>query len=67
MFFLRFLQGAIIGAGGILPGISGGVLCVAFGLYRPIMELFTRPKTALPRHWKMLLRAVGRAGGLYRR
>lgn len=58
MFFLRFLQGAIMGAGGILPGISGGVLCVAFGLYRPIMELLTRPKTAFPQYWKMVLPAL---------
>ena len=28
---LRVLQGAIIGAGAILPGISGGVLAVIFG------------------------------------
>ena len=29
---LRLVQGVIIGAGAILPGISGGVLCVTFGL-----------------------------------
>ena len=28
---LLILQGVIIGIGGILPGISGGVLCVIFG------------------------------------
>ena len=28
-----FLQGMIVGTGAILPGISGGVLCIAFGLY----------------------------------
>ena len=29
---LRFVQGLIIGVGGILPGVSGGVLCIVFGL-----------------------------------
>ena len=37
---LLFFQGAIIGTGAILPGISGGVLCVAFGLYEPMVGLF---------------------------
>ena len=55
---LRVLQGAIIGAGAILPGISGGVLAVIFGIYRPAMELLTHPKRAFPRYWRMLL-AVG--------
>lgn len=40
------LQGVIIGAGAILPGISGGVLAVIFGIYRPAMELLTHPKRA---------------------
>ena len=31
---LRLVQGFIIGPGGILPGISGGVLSVIFGIYR---------------------------------
>ena len=48
----------IIGAGAILPGISGGVLAVVFGIYRPAMELLTHPRRALQRYWRMLL-AVG--------
>ena len=55
---LRIVQGIIIGAGAILPGISGGVLAVIFGVYRPAMELLTHPKRALARYWRMLL-AVG--------
>lgn len=35
---MRIVQGIIIGAGAILPGISGGVLAVVFGIYRPAME-----------------------------
>ena len=41
--FLRVLQGALIGLGAVLPGISGGVLCVVFGLYTVIMEFLADP------------------------
>ena len=41
---LYAVQGAIVGIGAILPGVSGGVLCAAFGLYEPMMELLTEPK-----------------------
>ena len=49
---MRIVQGIIIGAGAILPGISGGVLAVVFGIYRPAMELLTHPRRArhVPRH-----------------
>lgn len=49
----RILQGALIGLGAVLPGISGGVLCVIFGIYKPIMELLSHPfknfKTHVPK------------------
>ena len=65
---LRIVQGIIIGAGAILPGISGGVLAVVFGIYRPAMELLTHPRRALQRYWRMLLTvgigwAIGFLGG----
>ena len=40
---LRVLQGMLIGVGAVLPGISGGVLCVVFGIYKPVMELLSSP------------------------
>ena len=52
---LYVIQGAIIGVGAILPGVSGGVLCVAFGLYEPLMELLTNPKKALKENYKMFI------------
>lgn len=52
---LRFVQGFIIGAGGILPGISGGVLSVIFGIYRPVMEVLAHPLDGLRRHFSLLL------------
>ena len=52
---LRLVQGFIIGAGGILPGISGGVLSVIFGIYRPVMEVLAHPLNGLRRHLSLLL------------
>ena len=43
-----FFCGILIGAGAILPGVSGGVLAVVFDIYRPFMEVLTRPRKALP-------------------
>lgn len=47
-----FLCGILIGAGAILPGVSGGVLAVVFDLYRPFMEVLTHPTVALPKYWR---------------
>lgn len=49
------LCGALIGAGAILPGVSGGVLAVVFDIYRPFMEVLTHPRAAIPQYWRMLL------------
>lgn len=49
-----FLCGFLIGGGAILPGVSGGVLAVVFGIYQPCMEILISPKKALPKYWKML-------------
>ena len=52
-FIFRVLEGALIGLGAVLPGISGGVLSVIFGIYKPIMELLSNPfknfKTHVPK------------------
>ena len=53
LFGLRWLIcGILIGAGAILPGVSGGVLAVIFDIYRPFMEVLTVPRTAIPRYWR---------------
>ena len=54
-WILRFVQGLIIGVGGILPGVSGGVLCVVFGLYRPVMEVCAAPFKNLKKYLGLLL------------
>ncbi len=52
-FVLKIFQGALIGLGAVLPGISGGVLCVVFGIYKTIMEFLADPfrkfKTHVPK------------------
>ena len=37
-FMIGFAKGILIGAGGILPGISSGVLCVIFGIYEKLID-----------------------------
>ena len=52
---LLLLQGALTGAGAILPGISGGLLCAAFGIYEPMMELLSHPRRAFKKHYRLFL------------
>ena len=40
-FIFKLFQGMLIGLGAVLPGISGGVLCVVFGVYAPIRALLS--------------------------
>lgn len=49
------IQGALIGLGSVLPGISGGVLSVVFGVYKPVMELLANPKEKIKTHLPGLL------------
>ncbi len=66
-FILKVLQGMLIGLGAVLPGISGGVLCVVFGIYKPVMEFLAEPsatyKTHLPKLFPVIIGgAVGFMG-----
>ncbi|MBQ7933167.1 MAG: DUF368 domain-containing protein [Lachnospiraceae bacterium] len=66
-FIIKIVQGAFIGLGAVLPGISGGVLCVIFGIYKTIMEFLAEPfrnfKTHLPKLIPVMLGvAVGFLG-----
>lgn len=55
---MRLIHGAIIGLGAVLPGISGGVLCVVFGVYKPIMELLSHSFKAIKKYAKLLIPIV---------
>lgn len=56
---IHILQGALVGLGAVLPGISGGVLSVVFGIYKPLMELLSNPigcfKTHVPKLFPYIL------------
>jgi len=54
-FLFQILQGALVGLGAVLPGISGGVLCVIFGIYKTIMEFLADPFRKLKTHLPKLL------------
>lgn len=60
---LCIFQGLVIGVSGILPGISGGVLCIVFGIYKPFMEILASPLSGIKAHWRRLL-PVGIGAGV---
>ena len=49
------LCGALIGAGSILPGVSGGAMAAVFGVYRPFLDLLSHPKSAIARNRDLFL------------
>lgn len=55
---LWVVQGCIVGVGAILPGVSGGTLCYAFGIYNPIIEVLSNPVKGLKKHWLMIIFVV---------
>lgn len=58
------VQGALIGLGAVLPGISGGVLSVVFGIYKPVMELLANPLKHFKTHFpKLIPYFIGGAAG----
>jgi len=52
---LWVLQGALVGVGAILPGVSGGTLCYAFGIYDQLLDVLSNPIKGIKKHWKMLI------------
>ena len=49
------LEGIVVGVGAILPGVSGGTLCYAFGIYEPLLEVLSDPLRSIKKHIKMLV------------
>ena len=60
---LWIVQGFLVGLGAILPGVSGGTLCYAFGIYDQLLEVLSSPIKGIKRHWLMLL-FVALGGGI---
>ena len=54
-YLLWIVQGFIVGIGAILPGVSGGTLCYAFGIYDQLIEVLSSPIKGIKKHWLMLL------------
>ncbi len=54
LLLIWFLEGTVVGFGAILPGISGGTLCVAFGMYRPVIEMISDLKSGMKKYGVML-------------
>ena len=63
-FLLKVIQGAFVGVGFVLPGLSGGVLCVVFGIYKTIMEFLADPFGKFKTHFPKLL-PVGIGGIIF--
>ncbi|MBQ8953918.1 MAG: DUF368 domain-containing protein [Clostridia bacterium] len=62
----RFLAGVMLGVGGMLPGVSGSVLAVAFGLYGPILDALATFFKNVKENIKLLLPVgLGGVAGLY--
>jgi putative membrane protein len=59
---LQFVQGLLIGAGAILPGISGATLAVVLGVFEEFTELIAHPKknlkTFIGQHWTLCIGIV---------
>lgn len=51
---IKMFQGALIGLGAILPGVSGGVLMVVFGVYKSVMEFLADPFRKFKSHFPPL-------------
>lgn len=65
-WLIRIFQGTLIGIGAVLPGISGGVLCVMFGIYQPVMELLSAPRHALKVHAGLIVPVcIGGVAGFF--
>lgn len=65
VWLLRFFQGMVIGTGAILPGISGGVLSIVFGIYEPLMAFLASPGKDLLKNLRFFLPYVlGMAAGV---
>lgn len=57
-WLLRLVQGALTGVGAILPGVSGGVLCVLFGIYQPMMALLAHPFKSFKQYYKLFIPVI---------
>ncbi|MCH5278306.1 MAG: DUF368 domain-containing protein [Christensenellaceae bacterium] len=55
LFFSKILAGFVIGAGAIIPGLSGGILAVSMGIYQSTIEAITGFFKAPKKNFRFLL------------
>ncbi|MBQ7060564.1 MAG: DUF368 domain-containing protein [Clostridia bacterium] len=55
LFLSKMLAGFVIGAGAIIPGLSGGILAVSMGIYQQTIEAVTGFFKAPKKNFKFLL------------
>ena len=51
----RVAYGALVGVGAVLPGVSGGAFCAAFGIYRPMMDFLAHPTKNFKKNLRFFL------------
>ncbi len=54
-FIISMLEGIVLGAGAILPGISSGVFCVVFGIYEKLVNSILNFFKDIKNNFKFLL------------
>lgn len=65
-WFVRLFKGILIGIGAILPGLSGGVLSVIFGIYDPLIKFLSNLKKNFVKNVKFFLPVgIGAVAGIF--
>lgn len=65
-WIIRLVKGIIVGIGAILPGLSGGVLAVIFGLYDPLLRFLADLKTNFMKNVRFFIPVgIGAAIGIF--
>ncbi len=54
-WFVRLAKGALVGIGAIVPGFSGGVLAVVFGIYEPLMRFLSNLRVKFLENFRYFL------------
>lgn len=58
----KILQGVVVGVANIIPGVSGGTMMVAMGLYDKLIHAITHLRSEFKQSMKLLLPIFAGAG-----